>query len=374
MVVPEGDSIYRTATALRAALLGKPLLSFEAPRHVGLFPNANAVVERVDSHGKHLEIGFDDAVILHTHMRMTGSWHLYRTGEQWRKPTSQARVMLKVPGWQAICFNAPVVEIYRAREATRHPGLGSLGPDLCRAGVDIVECVARIERYCAGDSTVAEVLLDQRIACGVGNVFKSEVLWACQVHPLSPIESLSIDQRFRLLETVASMLQANVERVDRVTVPDVPGGTAVYGRTGKPCFRCGSTIEVRKHGQQARVTYFCPGCQVQLGVPIARQVARRDDEQARAATVADDPSVADDAEVEPDATVVGGPWLGDDRDAADHDAPDVDAGDGDVSGPTLMVGRRIGRRAERIRANAATHQARPLRNVDPLLARRAAQR
>lgn len=366
--MPEGDSIYRTATALRAALLGKPLLSFEAPRHVGLLPSPNAVVERVDSHGKHLEIGFDDAVILHTHMRMTGSWHLYRTGEQWRKATSQARVMLRVAGWQAICFNAPVVEIYRAREATRHPGLGSLGPDLCRAGVDIVECVTRIERYCAGDLTVAEVLLDQRIACGVGNVFKSEVLWACQLHPLSPIESLSIDQRFRLLETVASMLQANLDRVDRVTAPEVPGGTAVYGRTGKPCFRCGSTIEVRKHGQQARVTYFCPGCQVQLGVPIARKLARTEDERAVATSVADDLPVAAPAgdEANSDETGIDGSWS-----VADDDV--VGDGDGDERGPVQLADSRIARRAERLRPTVPAHQPRPLRNVDPLLARRAAQ-
>ena len=263
--VPEGDTIYRTATALRAALLGKALVSFVVPRHVGLLPTADAVVERVESHGKHLEIGFDDAVVLHTHMRMTGSWHLYRLGENWRKPVSQARVILEVAGWKAVCFNAPVVELYRAREASRHPGLGSLGPDLCREDADITECVARIDRYCAPQASVAEMLLDQRIACGVGNVFKSEVLWACELQPFSPVEALSVDQRFRLLETASTMLQANLGRSGRITVPGVAGGLAVYGRTGKPCVRCGGTIEVRRHGQQARVTYFCPECQVLLG-------------------------------------------------------------------------------------------------------------
>ena len=263
--MPEGDTIYRTATALRAALLGKALVSFVVPRHVGLLPTADSVVERVESHGKHLEIGFDDAVVLHTHMRMTGSWHLYRIGENWRKPVSQARVILEVAGWKAVCFNAPVVELYRAREASRHPGLGSLGPDLCRDDADITDCVARIDRYCAPQASVAEMLLDQRIACGVGNVFKSEVLWACELQPFSPVEALSVDQRFRLIETASTMLRANLGHAGRITVPGVPGGLAVYGRTGKPCLRCGGTIEVRRHGQQARVTYFCPECQVLLG-------------------------------------------------------------------------------------------------------------
>ncbi len=265
--VPEGDTIYRTATALRAALLGKPLIAFDAPRHTGLLPAPAAVVERVASHGKHIEIGFDDGVVLHTHMRMTGSWHLYRTGEHWRRSVQQARVILEVTGWKAVCFNAPVVELYRSRGASRHPGLGSLGPDLIRPDADILECVARVERYCVEGTTVAELLLDQRVACGVGNVFKSEVLWAVELHPSTRVEALSIDQRFRLIERAAQMLRANAERADRITAPETPGGLAVYGRTGKPCPRCGQPVSVRRHGEQARVTYFCANCQVLLGAP-----------------------------------------------------------------------------------------------------------
>ncbi len=311
--MPEGDTIYRTATALRAALLGKALVSFAVPRHVGLLPAFGGVVERVESHGKHLEIGFDDAVVLHTHMRMTGSWHLYRISENWRKPESQARVVLEVAGWKAVCFNAPVVELYRAREASRHPGLGSLGPDLCRDDADITECVARIDRYCAPQASVAEMLLDQRIACGVGNVFKSEVLWACELQPFSPVEALSVDQRFRLLETASTMLRANLGHAGRITVPGVPGGLAVYGRTGKPCLRCGHTIEVRRHGQQARVTYFCPECQVLLGYDTMTQ------RQVHA--------TADDAE--PD----------DHSDHSDH-SDRSDRNDLDRDGETDLSGRR----------------------------------
>lgn len=266
--MPEGDTIYRTATALRAALLGKPLIDFDAPRHQGILPAPAAVVERVASHGKHIEIGFDDGVVLHTHLRMTGSWHLYRTGEHWRRAVSQARVVLEVAGWKAVCFNAPVVELYRSRGASRHPGLGSLGPDLIRPDADILECVARVERYCVEGTTVAELLLDQRIACGVGNVFKSEVLWAVELHPSTRVEALSIDQRYRLIERAAEMLRANTERAERITTLDTPGGLAVYGRTGKPCLRCGLPVQVRRHGEQARVTYFCPNCQLLLGASV----------------------------------------------------------------------------------------------------------
>jgi endonuclease-8 len=267
--MPEGDTIHRTAAALRTAVLGKPLTAFEAPRLTGMRPTIGAVIERVESRGKHLEIGFDDGVVLHTHMRMTGSWHLYRAGEQWRKSTRQARVIIEVPGWQAVCFSAPVVRTYRAREFVPNPHLAQLGPDLCTADADLEECVARIDRFLEQETTVAEVLLDQRISCGVGNVYKSEVLWLCELHPSSPIGGLLPEQRLVLLSTAAQLLRSNLDRPNRVTVPGVPGGVAVYGRHKKPCFRCGTTVEVSKHGEQARVTYWCPGCQLFLPLPGA---------------------------------------------------------------------------------------------------------
>jgi endonuclease-8 len=265
--MPEGDTIHRTAAALRTAVLGKSLTAFEAPRLVGLRPAIGAVIERVESKGKHLEIGFDDGVVLHTHMRMTGSWHLYRAGEQWRKSARQARVIIEVPGWQAVCFSAPVVRTYRAKEFLPNPRLANLGPDLCQPDADIDESLARIDRLLEPETTVAEVLLDQRIASGIGNVYKSEVLWVCELHPFTPIGALLPEQRAALLDEAARLLRSNLDRPKRVTVPGVPGGVAVYGRHAKPCFRCHTPIAVAKHGEQARVTYWCPGCQLFIPLP-----------------------------------------------------------------------------------------------------------
>jgi endonuclease-8 len=265
--MPEGDTIHRTAAALRTAVLGKSLTAFEAPRLVGMRPSIGAVIERVESKGKHLEIGFDDGVVLHTHMRMSGSWHLYRAGEQWRKSARQARVIIEVPGWQAVCFSAPVVRTYRAKEFLPNPRLANLGPDLCLPDPDLKECLARIDRLVEPETTVAEVLLDQRIASGVGNVYKSEVLWLCELHPFTRIGALLPEQRLGLLAEAGRLLRSNLDRPNRVTVPGVPGGVAVYGRHAKPCPRCGTPIEVAKHGEQARVTYWCPGCQ--LFLPLA---------------------------------------------------------------------------------------------------------
>ena len=177
------------------------------------------------------------------------------------------RVVIEVPGWQAVCFSAPVVETYRAGEFTRHPVVGSLGPDLCKEDASIAECVERMARYCEAERTVAEALLDQRVACGVGNVYKSEVLWACELHPFTPVGALDNEQRAKLIEKAAELLRANLDTPTRVTASGSPEGLAVYGRFGKPCLRCSTPIEVRKHGQQARVTYWCPSCQIYLPLP-----------------------------------------------------------------------------------------------------------
>ena len=116
--MPEGDTIHRAAAALRTALVDKKMVRFEAPRLIGVVPRAGRTIERVESHGKHLEIEWDDGIILHTHMRMSGSWHLYRKDDSWQRPHREMRALIEVPDWTAVCFNAPVVETYRGPTPT----------------------------------------------------------------------------------------------------------------------------------------------------------------------------------------------------------------------------------------------------------------
>ena len=99
-------------------------------------------------------------------------------GEQLAAPAPRDARPDRGAGWEAVCFNAPVVETYRLPDATRHPGLGGLGPDLRRADADLGRCVELLLAYDDPQATVAEVLLDQRVFCGVGNVYRCEVLWA----------------------------------------------------------------------------------------------------------------------------------------------------------------------------------------------------
>lgn len=259
--MPEGDTIHRAAAALRTALVGQPLVTFTAPYIDGVRPSVGRVIERIDSHGKHLEFEWDDGIVLHSHMRMSGSWHLYHPNERWRRPQREMVVSIEVPEWHAVCFNAPTVETYRRFDKRRHPVAGHLGPDLCKDGPDIAECLSRIDRFLDPGEPLSEVMLDQRIACGVGNVYKSEILWRMGMSPFAPIGSLSTEERRELLETAAEMMRYNRDRVRRVTAPGVAAGAAVYGRHGMACPRCHDTIRVRKTGPYLRATYWCPTCQ-----------------------------------------------------------------------------------------------------------------
>jgi endonuclease VIII len=109
---------------------------------------------------------------------------------------------------------------------------------------------------------VAEVLLDQRVFCGVGNVYRCEVLWVCELSPFARVNALTESDAVRLVNVAASLLRANLQSATRVTVPGVRGGLAVYGRTGQRCSRCGGTVDMRRSGSHARLLYWCPGCQL----------------------------------------------------------------------------------------------------------------
>jgi endonuclease-8 len=268
--MPEGDTIARAARTLDGALAGRTLTRFEAPRLRGTTPRVGTRIEGVDARGKHLLVRFGDGRVLHTHMQMTGSWHVYRSGTRWRKPAHLARVVLEVDdGTVAVCFSAPVVEMLDGELRTLGSGgrrrgaagLATLGPDLCRPDVDIDEAVRRLGALDAA-TEIAVALVDQRVAAGVGNVYKSEVCFACAIDPRTPLGLLDEPIRRRLLETAARQLQANLDGSRRTTVPGgVPGALAVYGRAGRGCRRCGDRIRRIRQGPTPRSTYYCPTCQ-----------------------------------------------------------------------------------------------------------------
>jgi endonuclease-8 len=262
--LPEGDTIHRWAAQLNDVLAGHTLTRFELRRDPrgNRLPEPGTHITGVDARGKHLLVHFDDGATLHTHMELHGRWDVYRQGQRWKRPAHTARVVIAIDdGTEAVCFDAPIVELRRAnREAapTRASrSLAALGPDLCVAGVNIDTVMTRLDAV-EGGEMIADVLLDQRVAAGIGNVYKSEICWANRVHPFAPLATIDAPLRRALYETAARMLQANLTGGRRVTYRD---GLAVYGRANKPCPRCRTVIAQAYGGDTDRTTFWCPNCQ-----------------------------------------------------------------------------------------------------------------
>jgi endonuclease-8 len=275
--VPEGDTIFRAAHTLQRALAGRTVTGFESvyPLLTNVqvdTPLTGRRVESVSARGKHLLMTFSGGLILRTHMRMHGSWHIYRPGERWQRPVRDMRIVVSTDAFVAVGFNIPDAEFLSLRDLdSRHP-LERLGPDLLASDFDAVEAERRIREH--GGEPIGEVLLNQRVLAGIGNVFKSEVLYAARIHPLDTVAQLSDAQLQRILEVARRQLRVNVAPRSRTLAP-APGrrttgslhpgkGLWVYGRPGEPCRTCGTAIVLDKHSADARLTYWCPVCQPRL--------------------------------------------------------------------------------------------------------------
>ncbi len=275
--MPEGDSIYRAARTLHRALAGRTVTRFES-----VFPRLNRIdedaplrgqtIEAVEARGKHLLIRFSGGLVLRTHMRMHGSWHIYRPGERWQRPRHDMRIVIETGVIDAVAFSVPVAEFADDAELARTPVLRDLGPDPLAAGFDAAEAANRIAARAGMD--IADALLDQSAIAGIGNVYKSETLFAARVHPFSKVGDLTRDSIVKLVETAAKFMRANAGETAPAGITTYSGlrtttGRAdpsarlwVYGRAGKPCRRCGSPIQRRAQGPHARSTYWCERCQV----------------------------------------------------------------------------------------------------------------
>lgn len=273
--MPEGDTIFRAARTLDRALRGKLVTGFES-----VFPHLTRVhedtpvtgrtVESVRAVGKHLLIEVSAGLILRTHMRMNGSWHIYRPGEAWQRGRRDMRIVLSTADFVAVGFSIPVAEWVKVGDVRRHGELSKLGPDLLAPDFDEHEAVRRL--VSRSDMEIADALLTQRVMAGVGNVYKSEILFACRVNPFARVAALSDEQVGCLVRTARKFLTANVTEglaamttymgFRRTTRRDDPKERLwVYGRVDEPCRRCGTTVKIAKQGRDARLTYWCPTCQ-----------------------------------------------------------------------------------------------------------------
>ncbi|GAA1440376.1 DNA-formamidopyrimidine glycosylase family protein [Leifsonia poae] len=257
--MPEGDTVYQSARRLDTALAGKVLTEtdFRVPAFATV-DLAGRTVDEVVSRGKHLLARVGDMTI-HSHLKMEGSWELYRPGAHWRHPAHQARVILRTEDTTAVGFQLGLLEVIsRDRE---EEAVGYLGPDLLGADWDAGEAVRRLAEH--PDAPIAVALLDQRNLAGLGNEYVNELCFLRGMLPTRPVRDADLAAAVRLGHR---MIVANRDRTVRVTTGDTRRGRTswVYGREGELCLRCGTRIQRSELGRnelELRVSYYCPHCQ-----------------------------------------------------------------------------------------------------------------
>lgn len=256
--MPEGDTVYQAANTLRSALEGQRLTGCDirVPRYATVDFTGEAV-DAVVSRGKHLLIRVGEYSI-HSHLKMEGTWQVYRRGAKWRRPAFQARAILSTDKATAVGFELGVLEIVDNED----DAVGYLGPDLL--GPDWDARAAAENVTAEPDRPVGLALLDQRNLAGLGNVYRNEICFLRGVDPRTPVKSAgNID---KLVDLSFRTIVANKDRIQRVTTGDRRAGRNlwVYGRDNKPCRRCGTTVEFGMLGDnpmEERQIYFCPYCQ-----------------------------------------------------------------------------------------------------------------
>ena len=255
--MPEGDTIWRTADRLRAAIAGKRV---KDARPDGLKRVVGSTVTGVEPVGKHLLIRFDNGFALHSHMRMRGIWQVSKPGERSRRPEWQLKAMLETDDAVATCFGAPVVQLVRSVA----PLIGHLGPDILS---DDWSAAGVVKRARSLDTLpVGELLLDQRVTAGIGNVYRCEALWQQRINPWLPTAELNDEALGALFTAARDAMRANLGGSRMRKFPGYGRG-AVHGRAGRPCPRCRTLIQARRMGEHARVVYWCPRCQGDPQVP-----------------------------------------------------------------------------------------------------------
>ena len=296
--MPEGDTIYRSARAMQRALGGQVCTGFEsalAPlaRVNDDTPLAGRTIAKVEARGKWLLVHFSGDLILVTHMLMSGSWHLYKTGERWWMGRDRMRCVIRTADWQAVAFNVPVAEFHTARSLARYTQIPRLGVDVLSEEYSVDTGVVRLQAYGAEypEAEIAVVLLNQRVLAGLGNVYKSEVAFAAGVNPFRAMSTMTRRELEGMAEVAQKWMKVNVIDGAGDGIVTYSGNRRtmnssnrddrlwVYGRQGQECRRCGAVIQMRKQGEQARSTYWCPGCQPwvpaagqSLDAPVGRSV------------------------------------------------------------------------------------------------------
>jgi endonuclease VIII len=256
--MPEGDAIHRAAKRVGAALVGKRIVSIEAPqrRHaMDRWPERlqGRAIRAVEARGKHLFVRFEGDLTLHSHLRMTGMWGVYRHGERWRRSRQRAWLVIRTSEHEVVEFDGPVLELMTDSRTRFDRRLASLGPDVLAQSFDQDRFLARLREEDRSRG-IGDALLDQRNLSGVGNLWKSEGCFLARLDPWRRLGETTNEEVLAVVGEIRTLMQASVE-----------GRLAprrwVFERTGLPCRRCATPIRARGQGDDNRTTYWCPRCQ-----------------------------------------------------------------------------------------------------------------
>jgi endonuclease-8 len=249
----EGDTILRARRRLDEALVGDELEA-TAPnprgRAAGVERLSGRTLERVDSHGKNLVLAFGD-LVLHSHLGMSGGWHVYPHGARWSRPRSSAWAVLAGRRATAVQFGGPTLRVLPASRVGIDPQLSRLGPDILADDFDPDAVIAAMRAQ--SDRTLGDALLAQSLVAGIGNIFKSEACFAARLDPWHPLADLTDDDLRTVLAAAREQMLA-AARSGRKQL-------AIYRRRG-PCQRCGGRVRSRGQGDANRTTYWCERCQL----------------------------------------------------------------------------------------------------------------
>jgi endonuclease-8 len=258
--MPEGDTVWRTARELHEVLAGQVLVTsdFRVPAYSTIDLSGSRVLEVV-ARGKHLLLRTEQGVTVHTHLKMDGSWHVYRTGRRWRGPGFQIRLVLATSEWACVGFRLGLVEVLPT--GSEDSAVGHLGPDLLGPDWNLAEAVRRLTRD--PDRPIGAALLDQRNLAGIGNLYQSEACFLAGADPRTPVAAVPALER--LVERARRLMDANKVRARQSTTGDLRRSQNmwVYQRSGRPCRRCGTIIVSQPLGDtgRERTTFWCPHCQ-----------------------------------------------------------------------------------------------------------------
>jgi endonuclease-8 len=255
--MPEGDTILSAARRVGAALVGKPIVEIETPqpRHaMDGWPErlGGRGVRAVDARGKHLFIRFEGDLTLHSHLRMTGQWGVYRRGERWRRSPRRAWLVIRTDQHEVVEFDGPVLELMTDSRSRFDRRLATLGPDVLAEPFDERRFLALV-RSDDQSRGIGEALLDQRNIAGVGNMWKAEGCFLAGIDPWRRLRDLSDAEALAVVSRLRPLMLDSVE--------GRRGTRWVYDRAALPCRRCQTAIRARGQGDDNRTTYWCPTCQ-----------------------------------------------------------------------------------------------------------------